>query len=288
MSIYKLVGFLAGVLVTITLLLASCGVGNPTATPVVEPTAQAPEPGSAGAEAAQQAAEALATQLNFDILDVAVRSVEAVQWPDSCLGIHLPGQMCAMHVVDGYKVMLEAQDHPYEYRTNGDGSLAVPALALTWHREGGVAGFCDDLVLDQTGAGVAISCKSGLPQEMGRTTLKTEQARQLQAWLASLSSFEVNQTDEATADAMTVRLTFDGQGRATASDTDKQGIEVFAAEVYAQISQGQSTGAGDPAQVVIGFPTELQHDPSSKSGLTDQIATSSGSSYQATGSTALK
>jgi hypothetical protein len=142
-----------------------------------------------------------------------------------------------MHVVDGYKVVLQARGYSYEYRTNGDGSVALPSLALTWHREGGVAGFCDDLLIDQTGAATAMSCKSGLPQEIGRATLKTEQARQLQIWLASLGSFEVNQTEKATADAMTVRLTFNGQGKTAASDADKQAIEVFAAEVYAQIGQ---------------------------------------------------
>jgi hypothetical protein len=221
-----------------------------------------------GAGAAQKAAEALAAQLKVDPSGVVVNSVEAVQWPDGCLGIHLPGQACAMHVVDGYKISLETRGHSYEFRTNADGSLAVPALALTWHREGGVAGFCDDLVIDQTGAAIAMTCKGGLPQEVGRATLNTEQAGQLQKWLASLSPFEVNQTDEATADAMTIRLSFEGLGGTKASDADKQAIEGFAATVYAQISQGPSAGANDPAQVVSDFLTALQNDPSGKSSLT--------------------
>jgi hypothetical protein len=86
--------------------------------------------------------------------------------------------------------------------------------------------------------------------------------------LASLSPFEVNQTDNATADAMTIHLSFDGQGGAAASDADKQAIEGFAAEVYAQISQGPSTATSDPAQVVSDFLTALQNDPSGKSSLT--------------------
>ena len=247
------------------LFLAACGtVVQPTAEPTPAPTTV---PTGTGTNAAQQAAEALATQLKVDPSDVAVNSVEAVQWPDSCLGIHLPGQVCAMHVVDGYKVTLEAQGHSYEYRTNADGSIAVPAQALTWHREGGIAGFCDDLMVDQTGMAVAMSCKSGLPQEVGRATLNAEPAQQFQTWLASLSSFEAKQTDQATADAMTIRLSFNGRGGATASDADKQAIEEFATELYAQISQGQSTGADDPALVVSDFLTALQSDPSGKSSL---------------------
>jgi hypothetical protein len=248
-------------------LLAACGG---TAAPTTQPPAATATvgPEDAGTGAAQKAAEALAAQLNLDPLDITVTSVEAAQWPDSCLGIQLPGQACAMHVVDGYRVVLEAQDHTYEYRTNADGSVALPAQALTWHREGGVAGFCDDLVIDQTCVAVTWSCAGGLPQEAGRAMLNAEQAQQLQAWLASLSPFEVNQTDNATADAMTIRLSFDGRGGATASDADKQAIEGFAAELYAQIGQGQSTsGAGDPAQVVSGFLTALQNDPTGQSSL---------------------
>jgi hypothetical protein len=253
-------------LLVVGVLLAACGgAATPTTPPPIVTATTGP--GDVGTVAAQKAAEALAAQLNLDPLDVAVISVEAVQWPDGCLGIHLPGQACAMHVVDGYKVVLEAGGYTYDYRTNADGSMAVPALALTWHREGGVAGFCDDLVLDQSGAAVAMSCASGMPQEAGRATLNAEQALQLHTWLASLRPFELDQTDNATADAMTIQLSFDGRGGTTASDADKQAIEAFAAELYAQISQGQATGAGDPAQVVSDFLTALQNDPSGKSSL---------------------
>ncbi|MFN2183203.1 MAG: hypothetical protein ACK2UU_04400 [Anaerolineae bacterium] len=247
-------------------LLAACGG---TALPTTQPPAATATvgPEDAGTGAAQKAADALAAQLDLDPLDIAVIGVEATQWPDGCLGIQLPGQACAMHVVDGYKVVLEAQDHTYEYRTNADGSMALPAQALTWHREGGVAGFCDDLVIDQTGVAVAWSCAGGLPEEAGRATLNAEQAQQLQTWLASLSPFEVNQTDKATADAMTIRMSFDGRGGSTAGDAEKQAIEGFAAELYAQISQGQSGSLGDPAQVVSGFLTALQSDPSGQSSL---------------------
>jgi hypothetical protein len=247
------------------LLLAACGAAaQPIAEPTAAPTAVAE---GMGADVAQQAVVALAAHLEIDPLDIAVISVEPAQWPDTCLGVHLPGQICAMHVVDGYRVVLEAQGHKIEYRTNADGSLAVPAQALTWHREGGVAGFCDDLAIDQAGVALARTCKGGAPREVGRAILNAEQDQQLQTWLASLSPFEVNQTDQATADAMTILLSFDGQGEAAASDSDKQAIDEFAALVYAQISQEQPGGTGDPTQVVNAFLTALQDDPSGKSSL---------------------
>jgi hypothetical protein len=268
MNRYKFVGFSAGVLITVTLLLASCSAGNPTPSPVTAPMPEAPEPGSAGAEAAQQAAKALAAQDNLDILDVAVRSVEAVQWPDSCLGIHVPGQMCAMHVVDGYKVMLEAQDHLYEYRTNGDGSMAVPALALSWHREGGLAGFCEDLVIDQMGDVQTMSCKSGAPQNTGQMRLNDGQLQQLESWLSRLGPFQIDQADNATADALTVKLSFGGLGTQPATETDQQEIVAFAATVYPQVSGDQASGAmSEPDQVVKDFLATRQIEPSGASSL---------------------
>jgi hypothetical protein len=48
--------------------------------------------------------------------------VQPVQWPDSCLGVQIPGIMCAMHVVDGYRIILLANDQTYEVHSNLDGS----------------------------------------------------------------------------------------------------------------------------------------------------------------------
>jgi hypothetical protein len=268
MNTYKLVGFAAGALVTIALVIASCGVANPTPTPVIESTLQVPGAGNVGTEPAQQAAEALATQLNLNVLDVAVRSVEAVQWPDSCLGIHLPGQMCAMHVVDGYKVILEAQNHLYEYRTNGDGSLAMPALALNWHREGGVAGFCEDLVIDQTGEAQTMSCKEGASQNTGQMRLNNGQIQQLESWLSRLEPFQIDQTDNATSDALIIQMSFGGMGTQPATETDQHEIEAFAATIYPQVSGDQASNAmAEPEQTVKDFLATRQIEPSGANSL---------------------
>ena len=69
-----------------------------------------------------------------------------IEWPDGCLGVDLAGVACAQEVTPGYSILLSVNDRQVEYHTNGDASVLRPAtLALAWHREGGIVGFCDDL-----------------------------------------------------------------------------------------------------------------------------------------------
>ncbi|MEZ4634258.1 MAG: hypothetical protein R2856_04645 [Caldilineaceae bacterium] len=80
---------------------------------------------------------------------------------------------------------------------------AAAYLVLTWHREGGIAGFCDDLAIYTTGQAVATSC-SGVASDIA---LSDAQLGQLYAWLDTLQSFEVKQNDPAgAADAMQITL----------------------------------------------------------------------------------
>jgi hypothetical protein len=128
------------------LLVAACSAPSapptvPTAPPSVLPT-QAPSvlptmppsplnPGggsSTGAAVGQDAAVAnsrkdLAERLNIDPSVVTVVSVEAVDWPDGCLGVQIPGVMCTMVITPGYRVILEANGKQYEYHTNASGDV---------------------------------------------------------------------------------------------------------------------------------------------------------------------
>jgi hypothetical protein len=105
-------------------------------------------------------------------------------------------------------------------------------LAFAWHREGGIAGFCDDLAVYVTGEVFATSCKSGQPDDLGRGYLTAAQLGQVYAWLDSLTTFELEHTDPATADAMTVRLVFSGTGSAEPTEADQQAIQDLAAELF--------------------------------------------------------
>lgn len=116
----------------------------------------------------------------------------------------------------------------------GGGSVGP---VITWRREGGLAGFCDDLTVSTGGDVVAMSCKGPQPAEVGRYRLAPDELEQLYTWVDTLKSFGFEQTDAATADAMTVRLAFSGQGTTDATQDDKLAIESFATDLYLRLGE---------------------------------------------------
>jgi hypothetical protein len=108
-------------------------------------------------------------------------------------------------------------------------------VILTWHREGGIAGFCDEVKVYGSGEASVSTCKGGETKELGHVQLSPEQMGQLRVWVETLRSFEFEHTDQAVADAMTIRLAFAGKGAAEASDADKQAMQDLAAQLYAQV-----------------------------------------------------
>lgn len=144
---------LSCVLASTALLLAACGpataqptpggpTGLPSATrasnPTMPPTSQAVPvptaqltgiPASEAPRAALKAREDLAQKLNIPVDEITIVSVEQVEWPDGCLGVHTPGIMCIQVITPGYRVILEANGELYEYRTNENGSQVILAGA---------------------------------------------------------------------------------------------------------------------------------------------------------------
>ena len=116
-------------------------------------------------------------------------------------------------------------------------SGAAYGIAIAWHREGGIAGFCEDVTVSVLGEVNATSCKGGTPQDLGVKWLSATQVKQLFEWVDRLKSFEINQTDPAVADAMTIRLFFGGAGTAEPTDADKQVIQDFTQQLLGEFSQ---------------------------------------------------
>lgn len=295
--------------------------------------------------AALSARQLLAQQLQRPLEDFRFALVEAVQWPDDCLGIDLPEQTCAPTSTPGYRVALQVDGETYTFHTDqfgGDVRLAAappvsipdaaliwsrreagrcmtatfgsqmlafgacggvqmggryvlperaaalavftaayapfeaetPAgyvrlsgqgttvatqaeqrmvaewaalawaeamggrsgaaygWALSWSRQGGLAGFCDEVTVYVTGEALVSSCRSATGTPM-RVRLNADQLARLYGWLDTLSSFEDSHTDPATADAMTVSLQFGGRGTQPPADVDIQAIHALAAELAA-------------------------------------------------------
>ncbi|HEY5729541.1 MAG TPA: hypothetical protein VIS72_05785 [Anaerolineales bacterium] len=67
----------------------------------------------------------LSETLNLPVDQIALVSTEAVIWSDGCLGVHPPDVMCTQALVEGYKIVFEADGAEYELHTNEMGSAVV-------------------------------------------------------------------------------------------------------------------------------------------------------------------
>ncbi|MDE3096245.1 MAG: hypothetical protein KGK07_09625 [Chloroflexota bacterium] len=50
--------------------------------------------------------------------DARVVAVTALDWPDTCLGVRMPGRACAQVVTPGYRIIVEAGGKRIEYHTD--------------------------------------------------------------------------------------------------------------------------------------------------------------------------
>jgi predicted outer membrane protein len=131
---------------------------------------------------------------------------------------------------------------------------AAWGLVLDWNREGGIAGFCDEVTIYLTGDYYVSSCKTPSPTAGPTPTpelpsqLTAAQLEQLYAFYDTLAGFDYQYTDPAVADAMTIRFTFAGQGEVSATDEDVQAINSFASGLVVQSAQEPQPPAAVAAQ----------------------------------------
>lgn len=209
---------------------------TPTKAPVVTST-------SISGAITDSARLALAQFLGKDVSKITVILFEAVDWPDSCLGISRKGVMCAQVITPGYRIGLQAGGQAYEYHTNLSGSTMLLASApdvvitlpvITYHREGGIAGFCDDVFIYANGKAKISSCKSSLSTEV---ILNETQLASLTQWLDKFEEFDYQHKDPAVADAMSVSLKLIGNGQNPASDADIQSILALMSQLVLQTNR---------------------------------------------------
>jgi hypothetical protein len=177
------------------------------------------------------ALSALSESSSLPLDQITFVSTEAVDWPDSCVGVVRAGMGCAQAITPGFRIILEAKGFRYEYHTNQAGSVVAPAtLALVWHREGGIAGFCDDLYIYFSGEAYGSSCKNGDLYPAG--TLTADELSQLETWIKTFGPAALQIKDPAVADAMTTTLTFSGHGTRQPGEADQTAILNWAQAVY--------------------------------------------------------
>lgn len=356
------------IILLVGLLLVACAQASiePVSPTViaVTPTAstQTTVPDQTGKTAVDASLALLAKLLNINVNQVKIKAVEEIEWPNACLGVQKPGEMCAEQITPGYRITLETGDKSYEFHTNLDGSLIrryeyqakesgsseIPAgaprdstqeagallniiweqtgdhsckraeisiqevaagpcggsmekavlgtdraeelrflintyktftqetpagtvefkgvgqkepmaaemrsvsewarlvamealgeqggagmrLVFTWHREGGFAGFCDDLAVDRAGWAAPTTCRVGQARNISRYRLTPGELENLYTWLDLLASFDYEYKDAATVDAMLVRVSFNGDGRQQATSSQKEEIASFGGQLY--------------------------------------------------------
>ncbi|MEO8355793.1 MAG: hypothetical protein ABI621_07755 [Chloroflexota bacterium] len=206
------------VLVSITLMILIMSACSPQAQPTDLPPVIEEQVTQISADLTptlRAVVSALSQNLGLAADQINLISTEAVDWPDSCLGISMDGIACAQAITSGFRVILEADGRQVEYRTNEDGTVILPAtIALTWKREGGIAGFCDNLTVYLSGEVQGTNCNSAEAVENRLTDLlSAEEIATMNEWISKYGVVEIDASDpQGVADGMTVNLKLLGTG----------------------------------------------------------------------------
>ncbi len=183
----------------------------------------------------------LARQLDTLLSSTKVVSFTAIDWPDSCLGVHPTNVACSNIVTPGYLIILQAAGNRYEYHTDGNAGIYVQISAstnteqqvtgedmlLSWHREGGLVGFCDNVLIDVEGKVLISLCKGRKSPVERRAELDADQMKQINEWANRLRLFSVAHAGPVSPDELVIEYTFTGHGTEEPTAMDKQAISLF-------------------------------------------------------------
>ncbi len=96
-------------------------------------------------------------------------SVAQVEFPDGCLGVHLPDEMCTEAIIEGYRTLFDTPYGTFELRTplTGDNfrfaaPLPLPTNtlpAILYKLSGGIVGVCNRLVIGPDSRYALSSCR---------------------------------------------------------------------------------------------------------------------------------
>lgn len=102
---------------------------EPTSTvpvpPAAAPTGDAELPAAVEASVLQD----IATTNNVPAEELEVTAARPEAWPDGCLGLGGPDEICTFAIVDGWEVTVTQGEEQWIYRTDSDGSVVRNAAA---------------------------------------------------------------------------------------------------------------------------------------------------------------
>ncbi len=183
----------------------------------------------------------LAKELNVSAEQIVLVTVEEAQWSDSCLGIAPAGMMCLDVITPGYRVLFDAPQGSYEFRTREDmaqfslspagapGSQA--ADLIHWERTGGIAGACQRLAVSPQGSYRLVDCKSGMVLRTG--VLTADYWTYLTKWSGKYPAYDWQlPAANLAADAFTDQYNFHGSGTAQPTDQEKRELNDYLANLF--------------------------------------------------------
>lgn len=182
---------------------------------------------------------ALSQNLDLSADEITPVSMETVDWPDGCLGVHEEGLNCTQAITPGFRMILEANGREVEYHTNEDGTYIRPAtVALTWKREGGIAGFCDFMTVYLSGEVHGSSCNQGQYVEQRLIdVLSKEEIAKLDEWMKNFGNISIDVSNpKGVSDRMVVILILIGTGsEQTLSNANQQELLKFAQDLHQRL-----------------------------------------------------
>lgn len=188
----------------------------------------------------EQVIKQLAANLGLKEGNISVASNSDVEFADTCLGVAMKDVVCAQVVTSGKIIVLEVAGVQYEYHVSEDGARIQPAtLALTWTREGGIAGFCDSLTVYLSGEVYGNQCRSEPNGTMGTfaNLLTVTEREQFNEWTKAFGQVDLDASDpQGVSDRMEVTLTFHGNGKGTLKETDEQELLLWAQDLFQRLN----------------------------------------------------
>jgi hypothetical protein len=112
-----------------------------------------------------------------------------------------------------------------------ENDAATKPVVLTWQREGGFAGFCDELKIYSTGEVRASTCKVSA-FKLGR--LSDEQRKRLSQWISTFGVVAIESKDSPSNDAMILKMTLGGAGKNKPSEADRMMLLDWGQNIFDQ------------------------------------------------------
>ena len=233
--------FLIAITLLVFMITACSPEFQPTESPADEAETEVPtvEPEQSLDPLEETVIKQLAANLGLKESDISVVSNEIVEFSDSCLGITMQDVKCAQVTTPGRIVMLEANNIQYEYHTTENGTRIQPAtLALTWKRDGGIAGFCDSMAVFLSGEIIGSQCKSQPNATTGSfaSLLSASDRKQFDAWITQFDDVTLDASDpKGVSDRMEVTLVLYGLGSGRPGKAEQQALFTWAQSLFQKL-----------------------------------------------------